>query len=78
MPTEPQGGMADAEIARHGGGGMAVEQHLHGFLLEFVGVDAALGFGWVLVGFHGSLLGCLVRVNLSSRSVHKSPDLTSF
>jgi formylglycine-generating enzyme required for sulfatase activity len=52
---------------------MAVEQHLHRFPLEFVGVDAALGLGWVFVGFHGSLLGCQIRVNLSSRSVHKSP-----
>src|SRR5262245_35800920 len=65
--------MADAEVASHGGGGMAVEQHLHRFLLEFIGVDAAPALRWVFVGFHGSLLGCLVRVNLSSRSVHKSP-----
>src|SRR5262245_19488524 len=73
-----QGGMADAEVACHGGGGMAVEEHRHRFLLEFVGVDPALGLGWVFVGFHGSLLGCLVRVNLSSRSVHKSPYTSVF
>src|SRR5512135_653002 len=65
--------MADAEVSRHGGSGMAVEQHLHRFLLEFVGVDAAPRLEWVFVGFHGSLLGCLVRVTPSSRSVHKSP-----
>jgi hypothetical protein len=56
LPAVQQGGMADAEVASHGGGGMAVEQHLHRFLFEFVGVDAALGLGWVFVGFHGSLL----------------------
>src|SRR5207244_12798402 len=53
------------------GGGMAVEQHLHRFLLEFCGVDAPLRLG-TLGGLHGTLLGCLVRVNLSSRSVHKT------
>jgi len=52
---------------------MAVEQHLHRFRLEFFGVDAALSFVLAFVGSHGSLLGCLVRVTLRSRSVHKSP-----
>jgi len=50
---------------------MAVEQHLHGFLLEFFGINATLG-PVLLVGLHGTLLGCSVRVNLSSRSVHKT------
>src|SRR5215831_1828495 len=56
---------------------MAVEQHLHRLLLEFVRIDTPLGLGWVWVRFHGSLLGCLVRVTPSSRSVHKSPYTSS-
>src|SRR5262245_50520874 len=39
---------------------MGVKQHLHRVLLELVGVGAAPGLGWVLVGFHGSLLGGLL------------------
>src|SRR5262249_24108880 len=49
----------------------AVQQHLHGFLLEFVGVDAARGLGWVFVGFHGSLrvawLGLIQAVRVSTK-----------
>jgi hypothetical protein len=50
---------------------MAVEQHLHRFLLEFFGVNATLG-PVLLVSLHGTLLGCLMGLNLSSRSVHKT------
>src|SRR5262249_37161404 len=39
---------------------------------EFFGVDAPVQLG-VLGGLPGTLLGCCVGVNLSSRSVHKTP-----
>jgi hypothetical protein len=51
---------------------MAVEQHLHRFLLEFCRVNATLGH--VLhTDRPDVLLGCWIRVNVSSRSVQKSP-----
>jgi hypothetical protein len=53
------------------------EQHLHRLLLEFFGVDASLR-PVRLVGLDGTRLGCLVGVNLSSRSVHKSPYTSLF
>src|SRR5262249_52415186 len=64
-------GVPDADVVSNGGGGMAVKQHLHGFLLELLGVGTPL-LPLVLGGLHGTLLVCLVGVNLSSRSVHKT------
>jgi hypothetical protein len=65
-------GVPNAEVVSYPGGGMAVEQHRHRFLLEFFGVDPPVRLG-VLGGFHGTLRSCWIGVNLSSRSVHQTP-----
>jgi len=76
LPAVQQRGVPDAEVLSNRGSGMAVEQHLNSFLLEFIRVDAPLEL-LRFVGLHGRLLGCWIRVNLSSRSVHKTPYTSS-